>query len=127
LKRGLKAPSEYQSCLRCWLGVRVWSLLVIGVGTGTGFSLVIGTVILDMGVFSHYFRVLFPITSIDGLDERLEVREVVRFAYTGDLVLDSGRKSIVELSLECSVAPLDLSCKVVEFNKVFGNKDQWSG
>ena len=48
--------------------------------------------------------------SINGLDERPEVGEVVGFAYMGDLVLDSGGKSGVELSLECDVAPLDLSC-----------------
>ena len=78
-------------------------------------------VILGVGVFLCYFGALFPIMSINGLDERPEVREVVRFAYTGDLILDSGRKSVVELSLECSVAPLDSSCKAVEFNKVFGN------
>ena len=76
---------------------------------------------MTWGVVSCYFRALFPIMSIDGLDERLEVREVVGFAYMGDLVPDSGRKSIVELSSECGIAPLDLSCKAVEFNKIFGD------
>ena len=68
-----------------------------------------------------YFRASFPITSVNGLDEGSEVREVVGFAYMGNLIFDSGRKSIVELSLECGVAPLDSSCKAVEFNKVFGD------
>ena len=64
---------------------------------------------------------LFPITSVNGLDEGSEVGEVVGFSYTGNLIFDSGGKSIVELSSECRVAPLDSSCKAVEFNKVFGN------
>ena len=29
--------------------------------------------------------------------------------------------SVVELSSECGIAPLDLSCKVDEFDKVFGD------
>ena len=59
--------------------------------------------------------------SINGLDEGSEVGKVVGFAYAGNLIFDSGGKSIVELSSECGVAPLDLSCKVVEFDKVFGD------
>ena len=68
-----------------------------------------------------YFRVPFTIMSVNGLDERLEVREVVGFAYVRDLILDSGRKSVVELLLECGITPLDLSCKTIEFNEVFSN------
>ena len=74
-----------------------------------------------MRIFSCYFGVPFPITSINGLDKGLEIGEVVRFAYTGNLILDSGRNSVVDLSSECSVTPLDSSCKVVESNKVFGD------
>ena len=103
------------------LGFQVQSLLVIGVGTGTGLALVIGMVVLDLGVFSSYFRASFPIMSINGLDEGLEVGEVVGFAYMGNLVLDSGGKSIVELLSEHGVTPLYLSCKVVEFDEVFGD------
>jgi len=80
------------------IGVRV--LLVVrgrvGVGTGTGFSLVVGTVVLDLGGLSSYFGALFPIMSVNGLDKGLEVREVIGFAYMGNLILDSGGKSIVE-------------------------------
>ena len=38
-----------------------------------------------------------------------------------NLIFDSGVQSIVELLSECSVAPLDSICKVVEFDKVFGD------
>ena len=75
--------------------------------------------ILDLGGFTCYFAASFPVMSINYLDKRPEVGEVVRFAYTGDLILDSGRKSLVELSSGCDVTPLDLSCKMVEFNEVF--------
>ena len=78
-------------------------------------------VVLDLGGFVSYFGVAFPIMSINGLDKGLEIGEVVGFAYVGDLVLDSGRKSVVELSSECGITPLDSSCKMVEFNKVFGD------
>ena len=49
----------------------------------------------------------FPIISVNGLDEGLEIREVVGFTYMGNLVFDSGGKSVVELSSECGVTPLD--------------------
>ena len=49
-----------------------------------------------MRVLLCYFGVLFPIMSVNGLDEGLEIGEVVRFAYVGNLILDSGRKSIVQ-------------------------------
>jgi len=68
-----------------------------------------------------YFGGSFPIMSVNGLDEGSEVREVVRFAYAGNLILDSGGKSVVELLLECSISPLDSSCKVIKFVEVFGD------
>ena len=40
---------------------------------------------------------VFPIASIDGLSESTKVSEVIGFAYLGDLVLNPGQKSIVEL------------------------------
>jgi len=61
------------------------------------------------------------VTRINGLDERPDIREVVGFPYAGDLVLDSSGKSIVELLSECGVTPLDLSCKMVEFDEVLGD------
>jgi hypothetical protein len=56
-----------------------------------------------------YFGVAFPIMSINSLDEELEIGKAVGFAYVGNLILDSGRKSVVELSLECGITPLDSS------------------
>ena len=49
----------------------------------------------------------FPIASIDGLSKEMKVSEVIRFAYSGDLALDLGQKSIVELVSEWCVSPLD--------------------
>ena len=51
----------------------------------------------------------FPIVSIDGLSESTKVSEVIGFAYLGDLVLNLGQKSIVELTSEWCVSPLDSS------------------
>ena len=51
---------------------------------------------------------VFPIASIDRLGKEEKVGKVVRFAYSGDLVLDPGQKSIVELVLEWCVSPMNL-------------------
>ena len=48
----------------------------------------------DLGSLLNYFRASFPITSVNGLNQGLEVGQVVRFAYMGDFILDSGRKSV---------------------------------
>ena len=50
---------------------------------------------------------VFPIASIDRLSEKAKVSEVIRFAYSGDLVLNPGQKSVVELASEWRVSPLD--------------------
>ena len=50
---------------------------------------------------------VFPIASIDRLSEKAKVSEVIRFAYLGDLILNPGWKSIVELALEWRISPLD--------------------
>ena len=39
----------------------------------------------------------------------MKVSEVIGFAYSGDLVLNPGQKSVVELVSEWRVSPLD-SC-----------------
>ena len=51
----------------------------------------------------------FPIASIDILSENMKVSEVIGFACSGDLVLDPGQKSVVELASEWRISPLD-SC-----------------
>ena len=43
---------------------------------------------------------------IDGLGEYTEVGKVVSFTYSGDLILDLGGKSIVELMTEWCVSPI---------------------
>ena len=46
---------------------------------------------------------MFPIASINGLSESTKVSEVIGFAYSGDLVLNPGWKSIIELVSEWRV------------------------
>ena len=55
---------------------------------------------------------VFSIASIDRLSKEAKVSKVIRFAYSGDLVLDPGWKSIVELASEWCVSPLD-SCSLL--------------
>ena len=52
--------------------------------------------------------VALPISGVDGLGEGMEFVEGVRFADTGDLVLDVGQKSAIHLLAEGGVAPLDM-------------------
>ena len=40
---------------------------------------------------------VFPVVGINRLSEYIEISKVVRFTYSGDLILDLGQKSIVEL------------------------------
>jgi hypothetical protein len=51
--------------------------------------------------------VTFPVTGVDALGEFAEFDEGIRLSDAGDLVLDSGRESDVELSSESSLAPMD--------------------
>ena len=44
--------------------------------------------------------------------------EGVRFADVGNLVLDAGQKSVIQLSAEGSITPLDTGGKVVEVDGV---------
>ena len=50
---------------------------------------------------------VFPVAGVDRLDEGAESVEVVRFADSCDFILDATGKSIVELMVEGSVAPID--------------------
>ena len=50
---------------------------------------------------------MLPISGVDGLGEGTEFMEGVGFADVGNLVLDVGWKSMIHLSAENSVAPLD--------------------
>ena len=49
---------------------------------------------------------------------RMEVGESVGFADTGDLVLNLGWQSALQLSAEDDFAPLDMSGKEIEVNQV---------
>ena len=58
-------------------------------------------------IFSGHLRTVLPISGVDGLGKGMEFVEGVGFADAGDLVLDVGWKSVIHLSVEGGVAPLD--------------------
>ena len=55
-----------------------------------------------------------PILGVDRLGKGTEFVEGVGFANAGDLVLDAGWKSMIHLSAEGGIAPLDMGGKEVE-------------
>ena len=56
--------------------------------------------------------------SVNGLGEGVEVREGVGFSNMGNLILDLGWESSVQLLVEGCFAPLDTSGEVIEVNEV---------
>ena len=65
--------------------------------------------------------VMFPVVDINGLDEGVELVEVVQFADSCDFILDVARKSIVELAAEGSIAPIDFGGELLKADNVFSN------
>ena len=59
-----------------------------------------------------------PISGVDGLGEGTEFVKGVRFADAGNLILDAGWKSAIQLLVDGSIASLDIGSEVVEVNKV---------
>ena len=58
-------------------------------------------------IFSGHLGAVLPISGVDGLGEGMEFMEGVGFANAGDLILDVGQKSVIHLSAEGGVTPLD--------------------
>ena len=58
---------------------------------------------------------------INRLDEGAEPVEVVRFADSCDFILDVAGKSIVELVVEGSIAPIDFGGELLKADNVFSN------
>ena len=50
---------------------------------------------------------MFPVIGINVLEKGAECNEGVGFADIGNLILDLGQKSGVELLMECGISPLD--------------------
>ena len=76
--------------------VGVWSGGVVGVGA---LALIVGALGLWSGwSFSGHIGVAFPIMRINELGEGMEFGESVRFTNVGNLILDLGQKSTVQLS-----------------------------
>ena len=91
----------------------------IGILSGVCFFIalpfIIRTFILVGGwIFSGHLRMTLPILGVDRLGEGMEFMEGVRFANTGDFILDVGWKSAIHLLAEGDVTPLDTGSKVVE-------------
>ena len=63
----------------------------------------------------------FPVAGIDRLDEGVESVEVVRFANSCDFILDATGKSVVELMVKGSVAPIDFGGKLLKADSIFSN------
>ena len=59
-------------------------------------------------ILSGHLRTVLPISGVDGLGEGTEFMEGVGFADTGDLVLDAGRKSVIQLLVEGGVCHIPL-------------------
>ena len=93
--------------------------ILIGVLSGVCFFIalpfIVRAFILVGGwISSGHLRAALPISGADRLGKGTEFMEGVGFADTGDLVLDAGQKSVIHLSVEGSVTPLDMGTKAVE-------------
>ena len=101
----------------------VVTFIFIGVLSGVCFFIAlpfIARVFILVGgqIFSGHLRTVLLILGVNRLDEGMEFMEGVGFANTGNLVLDAGRKSTIQLSAEGGVTPLDMGGKAVEVNEV---------
>ena len=63
----------------------------------------------------------FSIAGIDGLDEGTESVEVVWFTDSCDVVLDAARKSVGELAVEGSIAPIDFGGELLKAEMYMAN------
>src|SRR5882724_11373701 len=57
--------------------------------------------------FAGYFSTLFPVLSINSLDKFPEARKSVRLLVVDHVIFDTFGKSIVSLSVECCLTPLN--------------------
>ena len=88
--------------------------ILSGVCFFIALPLIIRVFILVGGrIFSGHLRMALPILGVNRLGKGTEFVEGVRFANTGNLVLDVGQKSAIQLLVEGSVTPLGMGGKVV--------------
>jgi len=69
--------------------------------------------------FTGNFTVSFPVSSIDSLDEFPEARKGVRLVVVDHVVFDTFGESIVSLSAECCLTPLNASASCWNLMKYF--------
>ena len=62
-------------------------------------------------IFLGHLGMALPISGVDRLGKGMEFVEGVRFADVGDLILDVGCKSVIHLSAEGSITPLDMGVR----------------
>ena len=89
------------------LGVgRTFAGLVVGL---VRVGLVFGLVSRRSGSsgFAGEFSFLFPVSSINSLDEFSESNEGVRLFMLDHIVFDTFGESVVSLMMECCIAPLN--------------------
>ena len=67
------------------------------------------------------FRVMFPMVGINRLDEGAEPFEVVWFTNSCNFILDAAGKSVIELSAEGSITPIDFGGELLKADNVFSN------
>ena len=87
--------------------------IFIGVLSGVCFFIALpfivrALVLVGGWIFLGHLRAALPILGVNGLGKGMEFVESVGFADAGDLVLDAGWKSMIHLSAEGGVAPLDM-------------------
>jgi hypothetical protein len=63
---------------------------------------------------------MFPVSGINGLRECSHFNESLGLPDSGDIVLDSGWESFVELMAESRGTPFQLRSKSVELNNILG-------
>ena len=64
----------------------------------------------------------FAVTRINALCQNTKLSKSCKLSYMGNLILDSGWKSLVELMLQSTIAPtMNLGSKLIEFHNVSGN------
>ena len=97
--------------------------ILIGVLSGVCFFIALpfiirAFVLVGGWILSGHRGMALPISGVDRLGEGTEFMEGVRFADVGNIILDAGWKSVIHLSAEGSITPLDTGGKAVEVDQV---------
>ena len=86
--------------------------------TGVALSTVVVFIFVGSWIFSGHLRMALPILGVDRLGKGMEFVEGVRLSNMGNLILDAGWKSMIQLSVEGGITPLDMGSESIEVDKV---------